>query len=213
MNKTPIEWTDYTWNPITGCLRGCSYCYARKMAHRFKRDFTPQLHEDRLIEPARLKTPSKIFVCSMSDLHGDGVEPKWIDEVWYAMTRARHHTYQLLTKHPERYDAGDPFPGTAMWFGATVTDQASWDHACEHLSKLPRDVVRWISAEPMLGYIWPHKWVPDWVVVGALSGHGKKAAASSAEKGRVLSDHLRLMKVPVFEKDSLGDKPVRRWPQ
>jgi protein gp37 len=184
------------------------------MAHRFKRDFTPQLHEDRLMEPMKLKTPSKIFVCSMSDLHGDGVQPKWIDEVWYAMTRARHHTYQLLTKHPERYD-GDPFPGTAMWFGATVTDQASWDHACEHLSKLPSNVVRWISAEPMLGEIRiTGDWVPNWVVVGALTGHGDLKKIESSALGRGLTARLQLLGVPVFQKDSLGlANPARRWPQ
>ncbi len=216
--KDSIHWADYTWNPITGCLRGCNYCYARKMAHRFKRSFEPTLHPERLDEPAKLRKPSKIFVCSVSDLLGAGVKTGWIHDVIEAINAAPWHTYQILTKDPFRLQCllkgyTPHITSWPVWLGATATDQASWDMACGELSKLPTSVVRWISAEPMLAHIWPHGWMPDWVVIGGLSGHGKKAAASSAEHGRVLEDHLSLLKVPVFEKDSLGrDKPVHGWP-
>lgn len=214
MNKTPIEWTDYTWNPITGCLRGCEYCYARKISHRFKRSFEPTLHEDRLEEPAKLKKPSKIFVCSMGDLFGAGVDRWWRQQVFFAMDAAPQHTYQILTKCPDGYSTVVVGKRGNVWLGATATDQASWDLACEHLSQLPDSVVRWISAEPMLSYIHPRGWLPDWVVIGALTGHGFDRLAKSGHAGRCLSGRLRAARVPVFEKDSLGGgERWRRWPR
>lgn len=216
MNKTPIEWTDYTWNPITGCLRGCSYCYARKMAHRFKRDFTPQLHENRLGAPAKLKKPAKIFVCSMSDLFGPWNRPEWFAAVVDAMCAAPWHTYQLLTKSPAAISLGSWWTELPnLWVGATATDQESWDLACDCLGRLPPTAARWISAEPMMGEIHiTGDWVPDWVVVGALTGHGDLKKIESSALGRGLTARLQLLGVPVFQKDSLGlANPARTWPQ
>jgi protein gp37 len=144
----------------------------------------------------------------MSDLHGDGVDGRWIAGTIDAMRAAPQHTYQLLTKHPERYFLDSWWDGLSVWLGATATNQESWDHACEHLSKLPSGVVRWISAEPMLGTIKPDDWMPDWVVVGALSGHGNRKKEESAAKGIGLSGRLQFQGVQVFEKDSLGYDPT-----
>ena len=81
MNKTKIEWTDYTWNSITGCEYNCFYCYARRIAMRFNGHFKPTFHPDRITQPHKLKKPSKIFVCSMVDLFGDWIPDLWIEAV------------------------------------------------------------------------------------------------------------------------------------
>jgi protein gp37 len=131
VNKSNIEWCDYTWNPATGCLHGCEYCYARKIAHRygtpysgtdnhvitgkvksyddavhtgsFPYEFAPTFHKYRLNEPQKIKKPAKIFVCSMADLFGDWIPDEWINEVMKAIVKAPHHTYMFLTKNPNRY--------------------------------------------------------------------------------------------------------------
>lgn len=132
LNKTRIEWCDFTWNPATGCFHKCSYCYARKIANRFSKNtgfaefdrgkpdihvvyeeeycgdpypwkFEPTLHRYRLDEPQKKKKPSKIFVCSMADLFGVWVPDSWIEEVFRACEAAPWHTYIFLTKNPRRY--------------------------------------------------------------------------------------------------------------
>lgn len=132
MNKTRIEWADYTWNPVTGCRHGCPYCYARKTAKRFGKRlfvrnvypvrcnelhylenkikgnpypfiFEPTFYSYKLKEPEHKKTPSTIFVCSMADLFGDWVPDEWIEKVFTACERAPQHTYVFLTKNPDRY--------------------------------------------------------------------------------------------------------------
>lgn len=131
MNKTKIEWCDSTWNPVTGCMHGCEYCYAHRIAERFGKKvpdysgypgshggihmvenkfdsnpypflFEPTFHAYRLNEPQR-KKPQTIFVCSMADLFGDWVPDEWIKEVFEACERASQHRYLFLTKNPERY--------------------------------------------------------------------------------------------------------------
>ena len=134
MNKTKIDWCDMTWNPVTGCLHGCEYCYARRIAERFKCDnetfakkhinsstddficyegeyhcafpfgFKPTLYMERLDEPQHIKKPHNIFVCSMADLFGDWVSDEWIQQVFKACEVAPQHNYLFLTKNPKRYE-------------------------------------------------------------------------------------------------------------
>ena len=93
MNRTRIEWTDFTWNPVTGCLHDCSYCYARKLTVRFPANFpagfTPAFHPGRLGQPCRIQRPSRVFVCSMADLFGAWVPDHWISAVFERSARAR----------------------------------------------------------------------------------------------------------------------------
>lgn len=132
MNKTKIEWCDSTWNPVTGCLHGCEYCYARRVAmrfgtrlpdrsgypeehggvhcleHKIKDNPYPNIFEPtflpfRLVEPERKTKPQTIFVCSMADLFGKWVPDEWIEEVFAAGERAPQHRYLFLTKNPARY--------------------------------------------------------------------------------------------------------------
>lgn len=132
MNKTKIDWADMTWNPVTGCLHGCEYCYARKIANRFGNKylpygcgklegnilnrpmdgekgidpypfgFEPTFHYYRLTEPQQIKKSQNIFVCSMADLFGDWVPDKWIQMVFNACEEAPQHRYLFLTKNPKR---------------------------------------------------------------------------------------------------------------
>lgn len=129
--KTKIDWCDSTWNPVTGCLHGCEYCYARRVAERFSTEhknprpyipvsdvptrrvrtkpepypygFKPTFHRYRLDEPARWSKPRTIFVCSMADLFGDWVPDEWIREVFQACEDAPWHRYLFLSKNPGRY--------------------------------------------------------------------------------------------------------------
>lgn len=132
MNKTKIEWCDSTWNPVTGCRRGCEYCYARRVAQRFGKKlpdrsdysvwhnglhclvnkidgnpypyiFEPTLHVHRLDEPRHKTKPQTIFVCSMADLFGYWVPDEWIEDVFVACEKALQHRYLFLTKNPVRY--------------------------------------------------------------------------------------------------------------
>ena len=106
MNKSSIEWTDYTWNPVTGCKHGCPYCYARKIAERFRggdawpNGFDPMFHPERMDDPQKMKKPQTIFVCSMADLFGDWVPYEWQHRVFDACMDASRHTYIFLTKNP-----------------------------------------------------------------------------------------------------------------
>lgn len=149
--KNGIEWCDYTWSPVTGCLHGCEYCYARRIVQRFgdKNDeewhdlyqpfykidgkinpypygFAPTFHRYRLDEPQKLKKPSKIFVCSMADLFGAWVPDEWIRQVYDACQKADWHKYLFLTKNPKKYSAiyrSELDYRWNMWFGTTVTDE------------------------------------------------------------------------------------------
>ena len=145
MNKTKIEWTDYTWNPITGCKHGCSYCYAKRISMRFVGHFNPTFHATRLMQPKQQKKPSKIFVCSMADLFGNWVPRLWIDLVLETVKQCPQHTFQFLTKNPKRYHEFK-FPANC-WLGVTI------DKPNQHkinLLKMNRGY-KFISFEPLLG--------------------------------------------------------------
>lgn len=107
MNRTNISWTNYTWNPITGCTpisEGCKNCYAKIVHERF--NDTPfneiVLHPDRLIEPIKTRKPTFVFVGSMTDIFHDDIPTEWIDEIFHSMMRSYHVTFQILTKRPQR---------------------------------------------------------------------------------------------------------------
>lgn len=179
MNKTKIEWTDYTWNPVTGCWgpggtaekpKRCAYCYAVKVARRFicpypgtNDSFYPYFHEDRLSQPAKVKkrSKSKIFVCSMADLLGDWVPREQIEQVIDAgPVRAPWHTYQFLTKNPRRLKDFNPWPSNC-WVGTTITNQADADERLPWLLEVDAPVL-FVSHEPLLGktHIWSH-WLAE----------------------------------------------------
>ncbi len=139
-----IEWAKWTWNPVTGCLHGCQYCYARDIANRFYPEkFTPTFHPDRLQAPQFTKIPEhrkdepgiqNVFVCSMADLFGKWVSMEWIDQVLDAVRQAPQWNFLFLTKNPERYLEID-FPRNC-WIGATADTQQRMDRALQVFKEL-----------------------------------------------------------------------------
>lgn len=177
-DKTGIEWTDATWNPVTGCTKvsaGCDHCYAETFAERFRgteghyfeNGFDVQLRPDKLDLPLRWKRPRRIFVNSMSDLFHDQVPDHYIAGVFAVMARAPQHTFQVLTKRHGRMrsllnehdfaarvcgpdDVAWPLPN--VWLGVSTEDQQWADIRIPALLDTPA-AVRFISAEPLLGPI------------------------------------------------------------
>ena len=194
MNRTKIEWTDYTWNPVTGCWgpggtaekpNHCWYCYAKRVHSRFEDknyndplpkkwgySFAPTFHPERLFQPAKVKKSAKIFVCSMGDLFGDWVPDEWIQQIKDRVRSIhnRQHTFQFLTKNPKRYQEFNPWPSNC-WVGTTVTNQADADKRVREL--LFTDApVRFVSIEPMLSEIDSSKWFKG-VTKGGYGSWGK----------------------------------------
>jgi protein gp37 len=183
-NSTPgagISWANWSWNPVTGCLHGCDYCYARELAtsERLKTaypaGFTPLFHEQRLDAPANTVIPAehrddpawqRVFVCSMADLYGRWVPQEWIDQVHASMLASPHWQYILLTKFPDRYVGLDMPPGA--WVGTSVDEQKRVRIAERAFSQLPDGVTKWLSLEPLKEPLeFTDLSVFDWVVIGA----------------------------------------------
>lgn len=235
--KNGIEWCDYTWSPVTGCLHGCEYCYARRIVQRFgdKNDeewhdlyqpfykidgkinpypygFAPTFHRYRLDEPQKLKKPSKIFVCSMADLFGAWVPDEWIEQVFETCKKASQHTYMFLTKNPYRYmqlALRGRLPNREnFWYGTTITEN----------DRLPFNALEYkrnfISLEPLRGLVsekFPFSNI-GWVIIGQQTGPG--AVPPKDEWVQVIIDECREIGVPVFVKRPLYEKfPIQEWPE
>jgi len=164
MSKSKIEWTDRTWEPVQGCTKvsdGCRNCYAERLAKGRMKRFYPEgfgkviLREDKLDQPLHWRKPSKIFVCSRSDLFHPDVPEKFIDRVFFVMTNpfsnVQIHTFQILTKRPERILNGTWLPEWKhIWLGVSVEDQKTADERIPILLQIPA-AVRFVSYEPALG--------------------------------------------------------------
>lgn len=184
--KSSIEWTESTWNPISGCTKhsaGCVNCYAEKMALRlqsmgqekYKNGFQLSLHPDALEIPLTLKKPQVIFVCSMSDIFHKNVPDEYIFNMFDVMNRAHWHTFQILTKRADRLDVlSSKLNWTRnIWMGVTVEDQDNiW--RIDHLKRCGASI-KFLSIEPLIG---PIDHLPleniDWVIVGGESGQNAR---------------------------------------
>ncbi len=184
MNKTKIQWTEQTWNPITGCSKisdGCLNCYAARMAKRLKamenpryrNEFEVTMHNDLYDVPIRIKTPKMIFVNSMSDLFHEDVPDEDILKIFDTMNKASWHTFQVLTKRPERVlkmdDSGMLSWSNNIWMGTTVEND-KYLHRIDCLRQT-KAYVKFLSCEPLLGSLTTMDLNGiDWVIVGGESG-------------------------------------------
>ena len=211
MNKTSIEWCTHTWNPVTGCKHGCPYCYARKIAERFKgskawpKGFEPMFHKGRMGDAVKHKKPAAIFVCSMADLFGEWVPSRWIWDVFEAMDAAPWHTFIMLTKNPERMKSFAPEHGDQprgvkenWWFGTSITGPEI-DSRLKILQSM--DGNRFISFEPLLANPGPLDLTGiKQVIIGAQTNPTQPIRPSWIEK---IEDAADRAGARVFVKDSL----------
>jgi len=180
---TAIEWTEETWNPVTGCSKvsaGCDNCYAEVMARRlhamgapgYDNGFQVTLLPERLTQPLRKKKPTRFFVNSMGDLFHEEVPSCFIDDVFEVIRQTPHHTYQILTKRAYRlplYFGSQPLPPN-VWLGVTVEDRKSGMPRIEHLRQV-NATVRFLSVEPLLQDLGDIDLSGiHWVIVGGESG-------------------------------------------
>lgn len=180
--KSEIEWTESTWNPITGCTKispGCAHCYAERMAGRlramgqpnYRNGFELTLQPHMLELPLTWRRPQSIFVNSMSDLFHRDVAPEYIERVFDVMGRAHWHRFQILTKRAERLTelASQLTWAPNIWMGVSV-ESAKYSFRIAHLAAIGARV-KFLSLEPLLG---PLPDLPlegiDWVIVGGESG-------------------------------------------
>lgn len=249
MNKTRIEWVKnpdgtqgYTWNPITGCLNGCSYCYARKLANgrlksrysantntapqigpvSFKllpeHPFYPRFWEDRLLLPTDQQKPRGIFVCDMSDLFGIGIPKEWTELVLLQIKRCSQHRFYLLTKQPQNLLKFSPFPDNC-WAGVTVCNPEMYKQALAGLAVIEARV-KYLSIEPFLERIPmspPYELSVDevkQVIIGGQSGRDKFYPPE--EWIQEIESACDRAGVPVFEKANLRkvwyNYPRREFP-
>jgi len=247
-----IEWTEATWNPITGCSvisPGCTNCYAMRLAgtrlkHLPSREglttigkagpvWNGQVRFNRewLTQPLQWKRPRRIFVCAHGDLFHENVPDDWIIDVFTIMAIAGHHTFQVLTKRPDRardffeasdllddiydnwytYDGGArevySWPLHNVWIGASAEDQLRYDQRLRHLEEVPATKRFW-SLEPLLGPIdMKLRFVkPDWIIVGGESGNG--ARPMHPDWARSIRDQCAAAGVPFFFKQWGGYLPA-----
>ncbi|MDQ3915661.1 MAG: phage Gp37/Gp68 family protein [Actinomycetota bacterium] len=227
-SSTEIEWTEMTWNPVTGCDRvspGCDHCYAQTLAKRLKAMGNPRyqrdgrartsgpgfgvtMHSDKLQEPMRRTKPTVFFVNSMSDLFHASITTAFIDRVFDVMEATPQHTYQVLTKRPRRmaaYSTRRPAPPN-VWLGTSVENQ-EWAEKRLPLLVEVTARVRFVSCEPLLGPIDLSRWIGklSWVIVGGESG--PRFREMNPDWARSLRDHCAVAGVPYFFKQWGGRTP------
>lgn len=237
MNRTSIEWCDYTWNPITGCLHPCRgiYCYNTMKStsplnrfgarYRDKSDsfryeknwksrqtgechiaekgeiypygYDPTFYPHRLSEPLKVKKPSKIFAVDAGDMFGNWVPEEWIEKILTVVKRCSWHTFQFLTKNPERLIKYD-FPDNA-WVGTSISTDK--DRKKADTIKKAKTVVKFLSIEPLLGPVRFDMKGIDWIIIGAQTGN------NSVKPDRKWIDKLvkqaRDLNIPLFFKENI----------
>lgn len=208
--KSSIEWTEATWNPLTGCTKispGCKNCYAERMAKRlkamgqekYKNSFKLTLHRTSLDEPLRSKKPQMFFVNSMSDLFHQDVPLSFIQEVFSVMREAHWHTFQVLTKRAQRLaeiDSEIDWPKN-VWMGVSVENDDYLDRI-DDLRKT-HAITKFLSLEPLLGPLHNMNLEGvDWVIVGGESGPG--ARPMQKEWATNIRDHCTTAGIPFFFK-------------
>ena len=220
-SATRIEWTDATWNPVTGCSKitpGCDFCYAERFSERFRgvhghpfeNGFDLTLRPDRLTQPLRWRQPLRIFVNSMSDLFHKEIPRTFIDAVFDTMEAASRHRFQVLTKRSplmarylsQRY--GESSAPAHIWLGVSIED-AKNTVRLKHL-RSARASVKFVSFEPLLGPVGKIDLAGiDWAIVGGESG--PRARPMAEEWALEIRDQCRIANVAFFFKQWGGIRP------
>jgi protein gp37 len=218
---TSIEWTDATWNPVTGCTKisaGCDHCYAERFSERFRgttghpfeSGFDLTLRPERLEQPLRWRSPRMIFVNSMSDLFHKEIPREFVARVFETMEAAPWHTFQILTKRSSlmrnflRKRYGTQRGPRHMWFGVSIEDGTKTSRV-RHLREAPAGV-RFLSIEPLIGPVGKLDLTDiDWVIVGGESGPG--ARPMREEWAIDIRDQCRSHEVAFFFKQWGGIRP------
>ena len=215
-NKSNIEWTEMTWNPVTGCTKvsqGCKHCYAERMAkrltamgaERYRNGFSVTLHPDLVDIPRGWRLPRVVFVNSMSDLFHDDIPLAYIQRVFATMRDCPRHTFQVLTKRSERLaDLAPQLPWPEnVWMGVSVEDVRVLHRVADLQSVQAK--VRFLSLEPLIG---PLESLPldgiHWVIVGGESG--PQARPMRKEWVKDILRQCRAAKVPFFFKQWGGTR-------
>lgn len=219
-----VSWAGWTWNPITGCLHGCKYCYARAIAKRFTSafpaGFTPLFHPERLNAPFNTTIPAKhlddlayrrVFVCSMADMFGRWVPGEWIEQILALERGNPQWEYLHLTKFPDRYP-GLKMPRSA-WVGTSVDEQRRVRIAERAMAAVTDVNVKWLSLEPLLEPLeFSDVSMFDWIVIGAQTrtvqpDGAVPAFAPPAEWVLRITHQAREAGVPVHWKPNLRANP------
>jgi len=235
LNKSNIEWTDFTWNPEVGCRNRCSktWCYAAALCKRFAKPwgrdpedpFKPTFYPERLDAPSKLAKPSKIFVCSMGELWGPWVPVEWQNSVVSAMRTASWHTFLNLTKNPQGLldyqKSGHQYPPN-LWLGVSVTGDDD-ESRLHDLAKVDHPN-KFVSFEPLLADVVDNGWFTlegiKWAIIGCQTGPGAKpyhevARAMSKIIGACSTEENW---IPIFVKDNVLQQttwlnPPREYPE
>ena len=204
MNRTKIEYCDFTWNPIKGlCPEACWYCYARRMYQRFGMRGDPHLDGVELGAPLRLRSDTqrrRVFVCSTFEIFSPVADP-WRDHIFSIIQRCRDLTFIILTKRPERIDRSMP---DNVWLGVSVTGDEDWYRVRQLSAAKVR--VKFVSIEPFLGRtpdLRLASWL-NWVIVGRLTGHGTKNDPELSAIGWIIAQATE-HEIPLFMKNNLND--------
>ena len=211
MNPTKIEYCDYTLNPITGCLKGCYYCYAYKIAKRFPKafpdGFQPTFHPKRLNEPYILKKPSKILLCSMGDMFGNWVPDRWISTILEMVVQNPQHIFMVLTKCPDELWKWNSYFRDLrnLWVGISIDGLRHEAHYDDLLKlKDTKAHIKIISLEPLLRPIYFQLKGVDWIIIGGQTG---PRVIPRREWLRDILRQAELYGISVFIKDNAS------WPE
>jgi protein gp37 len=210
--KTAIEWTDKTWNPTTGCDKvssGCKFCYAETITERFAASFPTGFkftqHPGRLNEPRRWRSPSFVFVNSMSDLFHEEMPLEYLQQIFTVMRECPQHVFQVLTKRHKRLLELAPLLDWApnIWMGVSVENQANAKRV-DYLRQVKASV-RFLSCEPLLGSLQLDLKDIHWVITGGESGSQHRPIKT--DWVRSIRDQCQEQDVAFFHKQWGGLRP------